>query len=133
VVAFLCENDALPALDEAAARRLSWNPWVRVIPVRCLGAVHVVWIADAMARGIDGVLLIGCRKGDDYQCHYMTGSELANKRMENVQETLTRLKLESNRVKIVEIGRNEFDRIPQIFAEFEKTIEEVGPNPMKGF
>ena len=133
VVAFLCENDALPALDEAAARRLSWNPWVRVIPVRCLGAVHVVWIADAMARGIDGVLLIGCRKGDDYQCHYMTGSELANKRMENVQETLTRLKLESTRVKIVEIGRNEFDRIPQIFAEFEKTIEEAGPNPMKGF
>jgi quinone-modifying oxidoreductase subunit QmoB len=133
VVAFVCENDALPALDEAAARRLSWNPWVRVIPVRCLGAVHVVWIADAMARGIDGVLLIGCRKGDDYQCHYMTGSELANKRMENVQETLTRLKLESTRVRIVEIGRNEFDRIPQIFAEFEKTIEEVGPNPMKGF
>jgi len=133
VVAFLCENDALPALDEAAARRLSWNPWVRVIPVRCMGAVQVIWIADAMARGIDGVLLIGCRKGDDYQCHYMTGSELANKRMENVQETLTRLKLESTRVKIVEIGRNEFDRIPQIFAEFEKTIEEVGPNPMKGF
>jgi len=133
VVAFLCENDALPALDEAAARRLSWNPWVRVIPVRCLGAVHVVWIADAMARGIDGVLLIGCRKGDDYQCHYMTGSELANKRMENIQETLTRLKLESNRVRILEISRNEFDRIPQIFADFEKTIEETGPNPMKGF
>jgi quinone-modifying oxidoreductase subunit QmoB len=76
---------------------------------------------------------MGCRKGDDYQCHYMTGSELANKRMENIQETLDRLKLESARVRIVEISRNEFERIPQIFAEFEKTIEQVGPNPMKGF
>jgi quinone-modifying oxidoreductase subunit QmoB len=133
MVAFLCENDALPALDEAAALKAQWNPWIRIIPVRCLGAVNTVWIADALSRGIDGVILIGCRKGDDYQCHYIKGSELAATRMGNVQETLDRLTLEPERVKIVELARNEFSRIPELFEEFAETIEEVGANPYKGF
>jgi quinone-modifying oxidoreductase subunit QmoB len=133
MVALMCENDALPALDDAAALRKGWNPWTRIIPVRCLGAVNVVWIADALSRGIDGVILIGCKKGDDYQCHYVRGSELANTRLTNVQETLDRLTLEPERVKIVELARNEFERIPEILEEFAETIEEVGPNPYKGF
>ncbi|MBI4861631.1 MAG: hydrogenase iron-sulfur subunit [Candidatus Riflebacteria bacterium] len=132
MLAFLCENDALPALDELASRRVEWNPWIRIIPVRCLGAVNIVWIADSLSRGIDGVLLLGCKRGDDYQCHYMRGSELANTRMTNVKETLDRLKLESDRVRIVELGRDEFGRIPEIFQEFAGTIERVGPNPYKG-
>jgi len=133
IIAFVCENDALPALDEAAARGLRWNPWVRVIPVRCLGAVNTVWIADALSAGIDGLLMIGCKRGDDYQCHYIHGSELANTRMANVQETLDRLTLESERVQVHELARNEFDRIPKIFDDFVEVIEEVGPNPYKGF
>jgi len=133
VIAFMCENDALPALDEAAKRGSRFPPWIRVIPVRCLGAVNIVWIADALSSGIDGILLMGCKKGDDYQCHYIRGSELADCRMTNVQETMDRLTLESERVKIHEIARNEYARIPEIFEEFMETIEEVGPNPYKGF
>jgi len=133
ILAFMCENDAIPALDEAARRRLQWNPWMRIIPVRCLGAINTVWIADSLSSGFDGVMLIGCKKGDDYQCHYIKGSELAAKRMENVQETLDRLALESERIKVVELARDEFERIPELFEEFAETIEEVGPNPYKGF
>jgi quinone-modifying oxidoreductase subunit QmoB len=133
IIAFLCENDALPALDEAAARKMQWNPWIRVIPVRCLGAVNTVWIADSLSSGIDGILLMGCKKGDDYQCHYIKGSELAATRMSNVQETLERLTLESERVQVHEIERDDFALIPKIFEEFAETIEEVGPNPYKGF
>ena len=91
IVALLCENDALPALDAAARSGAQWNPWVRIIPVRCLGSINIVWIADSLSRGIDGVILIGCKHGDDYQCHYIRGSELAGYRLGNVQETLTRL------------------------------------------
>jgi len=133
MIAFMCENDAYPALDEAAARRLQFNPWIRIIPVRCLGAVNVVWIADALSRGIDGILLLGCKKGDDYQCHYIRGSELAEYRMDNVKETLERLTLESERVRILEVARDEYERIPQIFEEFAEKIEEVGANPYKGW
>jgi quinone-modifying oxidoreductase subunit QmoB len=133
ILALMCENDALPALEDAARKGLKWNPWIRIIPVRCLGSVNTVWVADSLSSGFDGVLLMGCRKGDDYQCHYVKGSELAAKRMENVQETLDRLALESDRIRIIEIARDEAERIPEIFAEFAEAIDEIGANPYKGF
>jgi quinone-modifying oxidoreductase subunit QmoB len=133
ILALLCENDAYPALDDAAMKRATWNPWVRVIPVRCLGSVNIVWIAESLSRGIDGIILIGCKRGEDYQCHYVKGSELAHKRLENMQETLTRLQLEADRVRVIELARNELDRIPALFDEFAEKLEELGPNPLKGF
>jgi len=133
IVAMLCENDAYPALDAAAARRVQLNPWVRVIPVRCLGSFNIVWVAEALSRGIDGVILIGCKYGDDYQCHYMHGSELANTRLGNVGETLQRLALEPERVKVVELSHEEFHRISTVLDEYAAELEEMGPNPLKGF
>jgi len=133
ILALLCENDALPALDAAAQARIQWNPWVRVIPIRCLGSTNIVWIAEALSAGIDGVILIGCKYGDDYQCHYMRGSELANTRLENVGETLERLQLEPERIKTVELMHEEFDRIPTILDEFAEELDAMGPNPLKGF
>jgi quinone-modifying oxidoreductase subunit QmoB len=133
ILALLCENDAYPALDDAAMKRSSWNPWVRVIPVRCLGSVNIVWVAESLSRGIDGVILVGCKKGDDYQCHYVKGSELAHKRLENIQETLGRLSLEAERVRVHELARNELERIPALLDDFAAKLEELGPNPLKGF
>jgi quinone-modifying oxidoreductase subunit QmoB len=133
IVALMCENDALPALETAAAMGATWNPWVRIIPVRCLGSMNIIWLAEALSRGIDGVILIGCKFGDDYQCHYVRGSELANTRLDNVGETLERLALESERVKLVELSHDEFDRIPTILDEFAEELDEMGPNPLKGF
>jgi len=133
IVALMCENDALPALEQAAARRQRWSPWIRVIPLRCLGSMNIVWIADALSRGIDGLMLVGCKSGDDYQCHYVRGSQLAQTRLGNVQETLTRLALEPERIKVVELSHDEFQRIPEIFNAFAAEIEGLGANPMKGF
>jgi quinone-modifying oxidoreductase subunit QmoB len=131
VVAFLCENDAYPALDMAGINRITYNPFIRVIPVRCLGSVNIVWIADSLSKGIDGILMIGCKRGDDYTCHFVKGSELANTRMEKVQETLQRLVLESERIRVEELSISEFKKLPQIFNEFMETIKKVGPNPYK--
>ena len=133
ILALMCENDALPALDAAATLRRGWNPWVRVIPIRCLGSTNIVWIADSLSRGIDGVILIGCKSGDDYQCHYVRGSQLAQTRLGNVQETLQRLALEPERIRVVELAHDEFARVPEVLDEFAATIEGLGPNPMKGF
>ena len=133
VLALICENDALPALDMAGIKRLKWSPYVRFIPMRCLGSMNLVWIADSLSRGIDGIILFGCRHGDDYQCHFIKGSELANTRLSKVSETLDRLALESDRVKFVEVGITDYHKIPGIIAEFMEKIEEVGPNPYKGW
>jgi quinone-modifying oxidoreductase subunit QmoB len=131
ILLLACENDAYPALDMVGLRRGRYSAYVRIIPVRCIGSVNLVWIADSLAKGIDGILLLGCKHGEDYQCHFMDGSELANYRMTKIQETLDRLALESDRVLIEQIEISDYDRIPSIIDEFIETIEKVGPNPYK--
>ena len=133
VICLVCENDAYPAVDMAGIKRMKWSPYMRFIPMRCLGSLNLVWIADALSRGIDGILLMGCKHGDDYQCHFIKGSELAKTRLSKVSETLDRLALESDRVKFVEVGISDYDKIPGIINEFMEKIEEVGPNPYKGW
>ena len=133
ILVFACENDAYPAIDMAAKNGLKFSPLVRIIPVRCLGSVNVVFIADAMSRGVDGVLMLGCKFGEDYQCHFIRGSELANRRMENVKETLQRLFIEPERVKIEQVEISDWQRIPEIINSFVEEIKKIGPNPYKGF
>ncbi len=133
ILCLVCENDAYPALDMAAMRKNKWSASVRFIGIRCLGSVNTQWIAESMSKGIDGVLLLGCKYGDDYQCHFIKGSELCNMRMDNIGETLERLQVESERVQQKQISIDEYDKIPKIIDDFIEEIEGYGPNPYKGF
>jgi quinone-modifying oxidoreductase, subunit QmoB len=129
----MCENDAYPALDVAGMNHVLYDASVRVIPLRCLGSTNIVWIADALSRGIDGVMLMGCKYGEDYQCHFAKGSEIAHRRLENVKETLQRLQLEPERVEVSQISIDEYGKVPKLINTFMDRIRELGPNPYKGF
>jgi len=133
LLGLLCENDAYPALDRAGLNRIQHSAWIRFIPVRCLGAVNVVWIADALSKGFDGVLLVGCKSGDDYQCHFIRGSELMGTRGDNIREKLNALALEEERVRVEEVSISEYQKVARIINEFAEEIEEIGMNPFKGF
>jgi len=133
ILVLACENDAYPALDMTGIARLSYNPWVRFVAVRCLGSMNLIWIADALSKGIDGIMLLGCRHGDDYQCHFIKGSELANIRMTKIQETLNRLVLESDRVRLEQVAITDYNRIPEILDGFAEKLQTLGPNPYKGY
>lgn len=131
IVALACENDAYPAFDLAGINRLGSDAAVRVVPLRCLGSLNLAVVADALSSGIDGIMLMGCRSGDDYQCHFIQGSALASRRLENLVETLQRLTIEPERVLPVEIEISEYDRIPEIVGGFVDTIRKLGTNPYK--
>ncbi|MGD2080183.1 MAG: FAD-dependent oxidoreductase [Nitrospirota bacterium] len=134
IVVLACENDAYPAIDTAAFNGKKIHPSVRIVPVRCLGSTNLVWVADTFSKGVDGLLLLGCKFGENYQCHFVKGSELANYRFEKVQETLDRLQLESERCQMMQVAINEYDKIPEMIQGFVQKIEdEFGPNPFKGF
>ena len=132
ILALLCENDAIPALELAARRRIHHNPFVRVIPVRCLGSVNTAWIREAVSAGFDGVLLIGCKYGDDYQCHFIKGSELADSRSGDIREKLERMSMETERVELHQLQISEYEKLPRIFDDFMEVIEQYGMNPFKG-
>ena len=132
ILALLCENDAFPAMDLMGQHRLQYNPFVRVIPVRCLGSVNVVWISEAISAGYDGILLIGCKYGDDYQCHFCKGSELAASREENIREKLEQMALENERGELHQLQISDYKQLQEIFENFSEVIEKYGMNPFKG-
>jgi quinone-modifying oxidoreductase subunit QmoB len=133
IVVMACENDAHPALDMVGLHRKTFNPWIRVITLRCLGSLNLVWIADSLSKGIDGIFLLGCRHGDNYQCHFIKGSELADIRLSKVKETLDRLRLESDRVRFETVAITDHDKLPALLDEFSDRLAELGPNPYKGY
>jgi quinone-modifying oxidoreductase subunit QmoB len=133
VLILACENDAYPAMDMAAMRGKKWSPYVRIMTVRCLGSVNAVWIKDAMSRGTDGVMLLGCKYGDTYQCHFVKGSEICNRRKENIAETLKQLGIEPERVDQFEVAIDDYDTISEKIDSFVEMILAKGPNPFKGY
>ena len=133
ILLLACENDAYPALDMAGLSRTAYSAFVRVIPVRCLGSVNTIWITDALNSGYDGVMMMGCKKGDDYQCHFVKGSEMAFYRMSKIDDTLQQLGLEKERVTSCEVAITDSRRVAQLINDYAAQIEAIGMSPMKGF
>jgi quinone-modifying oxidoreductase subunit QmoB len=127
-----CENDAYPALDMAAqAGGSTISPFARVIPVRCLGSVNLNWITDALNSGYDGIILMGCRRDDDYQCHFVRGSKMAAERLSKVGDTLQQLRLETERVVVYEVAITDVQRVPLLINDMAATVEKIGMSPFK--
>lgn len=131
ILLLACENDAYPALDMAGMTRQEYSAFVRIIPVRCLGSVNTIWISDALNSGYDGIILMGCQKGDNYQCHFVKGSEMAHYRMSKIDDTLKQLNLETERVKTYEIAITDIQRVPQLINEMADTVAKIGMSPFK--
>jgi len=131
LIGLVCENDAYPALDAVAMRREKLPSSIRFVPVRCLGNLNLAWIADALSKGIDGMILMGCKFGENYQCHFIRGSELAKERLGKLQETLGRLQLEPERVELVQLSISDYDRLPQILNDYAEKMAGFEPNPFK--
>jgi quinone-modifying oxidoreductase subunit QmoB len=132
VLILACENDAYPALDMAGMNRNTYDAFVRVIPVRCLGSVNTIWITDALNSGYDGVMLMGCKHGEQYQCHFVKGSELGRYRMSKVYDTLKGMNLEEDRLMDLEVAITDIDTLPQKINAYAARIVEMGPSPFKG-
>jgi len=131
ILVLACENDAYPALDMAAQNGNHYSPYARVIPVRCLGSVNTIWVTDALNSGYDGIVLMGCQKGENYQCHFVKGSEIAHTRMSKIDDTLESLSLEKERVATYEVAITDIERAPQLINDMAETVEKVGMSPFK--
>jgi len=131
ILVLACENDAYPALDMAAMSGEEITPWARVIPVRCLGSVSLSWVTDALNSGYDGIVLMGCRRDDDYQCHFVRGSAIAAERMSKVGDTLESLNLEPERVALHEVAITDTKRAPQLINDMAETVDKIGQSPFK--
>jgi quinone-modifying oxidoreductase, subunit QmoB len=131
ILVLACENDAYPALDMGSKNGNHYSQYARVIPVRCLGSVNTIWVTDALNSGYDGIVLMGCQKGENYQCHFVKGSEIAHIRMSKIDDTLTQLGLEKERVATYEIAITDIERAPRLINDMAETVARVGMSPFK--
>jgi quinone-modifying oxidoreductase subunit QmoB len=76
-------------------------------------------------------MLMGCQKGDNYQCHFVKGSELAHDRMSKVYDTLEQLQLEKDRVETHEVAITDIQRAPRLIEAMAETVKRVGLSPFK--
>jgi quinone-modifying oxidoreductase subunit QmoB len=78
-------------------------------------------------------MMMGCKHGDDYQCHFVKGSEMAYYRMSKIDDTLKQLSLEGERVQTYEVAITDNARVAKMIDDYAAQLNEMGPSPMKGF
>ncbi len=128
LLAFLCRNDAYPAARAAAEAGLPIPANVFYITVSCVGAVNNALIADALAFGVDGVLIAGCRDG---QCHYIKGNQLIQTRGEDLKAKLQSMIMEPERVRLVNLEIRDSRAYVQLIQSYLGELKRLGPNPFR--
>ena len=94
----------------------------------CSGRVDPVFVLDALIKGVDGVLILGCHLGD---CHYSDGNYEAKIKYEMLQEILKFVKMD-RRIDLNWVSAAEGLYFANIITKFTERIHDLGPNPMVG-
>ncbi|TFG08035.1 MAG: hydrogenase iron-sulfur subunit [Promethearchaeota archaeon] len=127
IVVFCCNWCSYAGADLAGVSRFQYPPSIRIIRVMCSGRVEPAFILRAFEDGIDGVLVTGCHIGD---CHYISGNELAQKRMQHLQNLLKKLGIEPERFRLHWISASEGKQFAELITEFTEKIKELGESPI---
>ncbi|MCL6611097.1 MAG: hydrogenase iron-sulfur subunit [Peptococcaceae bacterium] len=129
ILLFLCGNDAYPAWNSLIKQQKGKGlEGIMPMVVPCIGAVNAAWVSEALIGGLDGVMLAGCRPD---QCHHAAGTSLAATRLDNLKETLTRMRLEPERVSLTQVTIDDSLKLFKEIQNFKSSLEKLGPNPFK--
>jgi F420-non-reducing hydrogenase iron-sulfur subunit len=126
VLAFCCNWCAYAGADLAGTGRSQYPSNLRIIRVMCSGMVHPNLVIEALTHGADGVLVLGCHRGD---CHYLEGNLRAEGRSEAISLLLEDLGLERERFRLEWVSASEGPRFARVVEEMVTSIRQLGPGP----
>lgn len=129
IVAFVCENHALDALNSAKRAGDTLPESVQMIKLPCTGRVESVHLLDAIRSGADGVLVIGCL---DENCYHDVGSRLARGRVSRCKDILKDIAVEPERVQMISSASVSGSMLMMKLRQFEKLLSELSKTPPKG-
>ncbi len=122
ILVFACWFCGYGAADLAGTTKIQYEPNVRVIRVLCTGRIDPEWVLRAIEKGIDGVLIVGCRMGE---CHFKYGNYKARDRVEAIREVLKMAGIEPERVHCVWHSAGEAEGFARDVNEFVEKIREL--------
>lgn len=123
ILVFCCNWCSYAGADLAGVSRFQYPPNIRIVRVMCSSRVEPIYILRCFNNGIDGVLIIGCHKGD---CHYIHGFEYTLIRMEHLKNLLKMIGIEEGRFQLHSISASEGKQFSELIIEFTNTIKELG-------
>jgi len=126
ILGFLCNWCSYAGADLAGVSRIQYPTNIRVIRVMCSGRVDPVFVVDALLKGIDGVLILGCHLGD---CHYITGNYETELKMKLLSKILGHIGF-ADRVRLDWVSAAEGNRFAHFVHEFTDIIKKLGPSPV---
>jgi len=124
LVGFLCNWCSYTGADLAGTARMKYPPNLRVIRVMCSGRVDPNFILEALARGADGVLVLGCHPGD---CHYTEGNYKCQRRLPLTRKLAEQMGVDPRRIRLEWVSASEGARFTQVVTEFTEQVRALGP------
>jgi F420-non-reducing hydrogenase iron-sulfur subunit len=124
IVAFLCNWCSYAGADLTGTTRTHYPPTVKIIRVMCTGRVNPLFVAQALQKGADGVLISGCHPGE---CHYMKGNFLARRRFMIMKNLLEFMGIDPRRIRMSWVSASEGKKFAEVISEVTRDIAELGP------
>ncbi len=121
IVGFCCNytaNVESEVLKEAGL--LPEQVEIRRLP--CTGKLEVNAVLDAFINGASGVFVAGCKIEE---CHNLSGSQRASKRVGYVKELLKELDIDPARVEMVFVPRGEAEPILEAARNMQALLEGI--------
>jgi F420-non-reducing hydrogenase iron-sulfur subunit len=94
----------------------------------CTGKLEVEYFLRAFENGADGVLVAGCEEGS---CHFKEGNLVARRRVDYTRGLLAESGLESERLRMVNMGAADARPFAEIMRDMMETVRKLGPSPLK--
>jgi F420-non-reducing hydrogenase iron-sulfur subunit len=129
IIGFLCNWCSYAGADLAGVSRIQYPPNIRVVRVMCSGRIDPVIPLEVLAKGADGVLVLGCHPGD---CHYSEGNLYEERKIKMLKKLLALTGVGSDRLKLEWVSASEGQRFAQLVTQFTEEIRKLGPSPVSG-
>jgi coenzyme F420-reducing hydrogenase delta subunit len=116
------------AADLAGTLKLQYDPRIRIVRYPCTGRVDITHILKGLIEGYDGVMIVGCHKGD---CGFKSGNLTCERRVMFVRDILKNLDLGEDRVRMYFFSAAEASKFVDSVKDMISHVEELGPNPLR--
>jgi len=124
IVAFCCNWCSYAGADLTGVSRYQYPPNIYIIKTMCSGRIEPAYILRAFEHGADGVLVTGCHPGE---CHYVSGNEKCQKRVEMTSRLLETMGIDPKRLRLEWISAAECAKFANVVIGFVEDLKKLGP------
>jgi len=128
IVAFCCNWGSYMAADTAGVLKREYPPNVIIVRINCTGILHQDIILEALQKGVDGVMILGCRMGE---CKYRQGDYHAANRIPSLKALLKRRGINPDRLMSGWISSADGLKLAEMTKSFTNHIKKMSPSPMR--